>query len=121
VVVLSSQAAKKEGDILLSPPKWNLADGINRKKRFNGREPFVQSICFLIETSFFTVVSYCCANTVWVVIVVAGDRRAACALNSMTSVSNTDHHGSQNGTKTALYWGVTPCRLVEEDWHFGGT
>jgi hypothetical protein len=90
VVVLSSHAFKKKGDILLPPPKWNLVDIINRKKPFIGREPFFQSVCFLIETAYLSVVSYCCANTVWVVfvVVVAGDQRAACALNSMTPESN---------------------------------
>jgi hypothetical protein len=38
--MLSSQAVKKKGDILLPPPIWNLVDGINRKKPFIGSEPF---------------------------------------------------------------------------------
>jgi len=89
VVVLSSQAVKKEGIYcLLSPPKWNIVDGISWKKRFIGRETFFYPICYFMETAYFPILSYCCANIVWVVIVVAGDGRAACALNSMTSVLN---------------------------------
>lgn len=51
--MLSSQAVKKEGDLLLSPPKRNLVNGINRKKCFIGREPFFPSICFFVSLQTF--------------------------------------------------------------------
>jgi len=84
VVVLSSQAVKKKGDILLPPPKRN-----QQEEAFYCEETFLLVRLFphRLHTSL-SVVSYCSAKTVWVAVVVAGDRRAACALNSMTSVSN---------------------------------